>query len=386
MESSKKTGTGFKTGGVTALAAGHATHDTYSGFLPALLPLFIKYMAFSKSEAGLLSVFVQAPSLIQPVIGHAADRKNLYKLVFFTPAITAVLMSCLSIMPGFWWLALVLILVGFSSSALHAVGPVITGKISGANLGKGMSFWMVGGELGRTLGPIIVVSAVRLAGFRNIYWLMAAGIGMSVFLYMRFKRLTIAHVDHPDRLPWKQALVQMRGVMIPLAVFLFIRSFMMVSITTFLPIFLTEKGEGLFFAGAALSILEGAGMAGALSGGSLSDRFGRRKVLLVSISGSSMLMLLFTFSSGPALFPVLILLGFTAFSITPVIMALVQESFPANRALANGIYMATSFVLRSVVVVIIGAIGDSMGLQTGYVISVCAMAGAFATVFFLPNK
>ena len=57
------------------------------------------------------------------------------------------------------------------------------------------------------------------------------------------------------------------------------------------------------------------------------------------------LMLLFlaaiTFSrlDGLALAPLLLLMGFVALSVTPVIMALVQESAPENRALANGIYM-----------------------------------------------
>lgn len=35
----------------------------------------------------------------------------------------------------------------------------------------------------------------------------------------------------------------------------------------------------------------------------------------------------------------LVLLGFTCLSNTPVMMASVQESFPQNRALANGFYL-----------------------------------------------
>jgi len=376
----------FKTGGVVALSTGHSTHDTYTGFLPALLPLFIENISLTRAEAGLLSVFTQAPSLIQPLIGHMADKRNLYKIVFFAPAITAGLMSITGLMGNFGWLALVLIMVGFSSAAMHAVGPVITGKLSGSNLGRGMSFWMVGGELGRTLGPVIVVTAIHIAGFRNIYWLMLGGIGMSLFLYLRFNNLTLEHVKNPDSLPWKDALVVMRRIMIPLSVFIFIRSFMMSSITTYLPTYLIDRGGSLFFAGASLSLLEAAGMAGALSGGSLSDRFGRRSVLIVSTLSASILMFLFTISKGFILFPLLILLGFSAFSITPVIMALVQESFPANRALANGVYMASSFVLRSIVVVIVGALGDKFSLHTAYLISSAAMLAGLGVIFLLPKK
>ncbi|MCD6118150.1 MFS transporter [bacterium] len=376
----------FKTSGVAAFSAGHATHDTFTGFLPALLPLFIENLSLTRAEAGLLSVFTQAPSLIQPVIGHLADKKNLYKIVFFAPAITAALMSITGLMGNFGWLALVLILVGFNSAAMHAIGPVITGKLSGSNLGKGMSFWMVGGELGRALGPVIVVTAVHAAGFGNIYWLMIGGIGMSLFLYLKFNKLTLEHTQSSDRLPWKDAIAVMRRVMIPLSVFIFIRSFMMSSITTYLPTYLIDRGGGLFFAGASLSLLEAAGMVGALSGGSLSDRFSRRSVLIVSTLSASVLMFLFTISKGFILFPLLILLGFSAFSITPVIMALVQESFPSNRALANGVYMASSFVLKSIVVVIVGILGDKYSLHTAYLVSSAAMLLGLGVIFFIPQK
>jgi FSR family fosmidomycin resistance protein-like MFS transporter len=50
-------------------------------------------------------------------------------------------------------------------------------------------------------------------------------------------------------------------------------------------------------------------------------------------------------------------------------MALVQESFPESRALANGVYMALSFGIRAGVVVVVGRIGDLWGLQMAFLIS-----------------
>jgi FSR family fosmidomycin resistance protein-like MFS transporter len=73
------------------------------------------------------------------------------------------MMSLLGMAPAYAVLALFLVVVGASSASLHAVGPVIAGNLSGRNLGKGMGFWMVGGELGRTLGPIVIVSAIQLS-------------------------------------------------------------------------------------------------------------------------------------------------------------------------------------------------------------------------------
>ena len=55
----------FETDRVLTISAGHAVHDTYTGFLPPLLPAFIEAFSLTKTEAGLLSVFNQIPSLLQ---------------------------------------------------------------------------------------------------------------------------------------------------------------------------------------------------------------------------------------------------------------------------------------------------------------------------------
>ena len=68
---------GFQTRRALVITAGHAAHDTYSAFLPPLLPVFIDKLALAKAEAGLLTVFLQGPSLLQPLIGHLGDRFDL---------------------------------------------------------------------------------------------------------------------------------------------------------------------------------------------------------------------------------------------------------------------------------------------------------------------
>jgi FSR family fosmidomycin resistance protein-like MFS transporter len=118
-------------------------------------------------------------------------------------------------------------------------------------------------------------------------------------------------------------------------------------------------------------VLEAAGVVGALLGGSLSDRLGRRVVLFVSLLATPLLMLLFMVVSGWLRFPVLLAMGFVGLSVTPVIMALVQESCPENRALANGTYMSLSFLIRSGVVVLVGAMGDAWGMSLSF--AACAL-------------
>lgn len=376
----------FQTKGVVSMAAAHAVHDTYTAFLPPLLPEFIRTMALSRAEAGLLSVFMQLPSLLQPVIGHLADRLSMRWIVILAPAITTSAMSWLGVAPDYATLAALLLLVGLSSAGLHAVVPVMTGKLSGRNLGRGMAFWMVGGEVGRTLGPLIVVTALRFLGLRGMPWLMAIGLAASAMLYLLLRDVAEpVHTARQDGVSWLSALKGMKKVMLPLVGIITLRAFMTVSVTTFLPTFLTDEGADLWLAGVSLSVLQAAGVVGAFLGGSISDLLGRRAVLAISMAASPVLLALFLGAGGWAQFPLLLGLGFVLLATTPVVMALVQESYPENRALANGLYMAMNFVIRSVVVVAVGWVGDLYGLRQAFLMSAVLMLVGIPLLLLLPG-
>ncbi|MBL7183543.1 MAG: MFS transporter [Anaerolineae bacterium] len=376
----------FQTDGVLTISAGHAVHDTYTAFLAPLLPAFIANLALSKTEAGILTVFIQGPSLLQPFIGHLADRVSLRYFFILAPTVTAAMMSLLGVATGYGMLALFLMVAGLSSASLHAVGPVMAGNLSGRSLGRGMGFWMVGGELGRTLGPILIVSAVRLLGLGGTPWLMIGGFLASAVLYIRLKDVPTRPANAGQGLPWRQALRSMGPLLVPLVGIIVARSFMTRSLTTYLPTFLSEEGADLWLAGASLSLLEAGGVVGALLGGTMSDRLGRRLVLFISMLTTPFLIFAFLTIDGWLQFPLLLVMGFTALSVTPVVMALVQESFPENRALANGVYMSFSFILGSVVVVVLGAMGDLFGLRLAFTASAVITLLGLPLILLLPRK
>jgi FSR family fosmidomycin resistance protein-like MFS transporter len=376
----------FQTGAVATVAAAHGAHDTYVAFLPSLLPIFIANLGLSKTGAGFLAVLPRWPSLLQPFIGHLADRTGLRVLFILAPAVTATLMSLAGVAPGYGILALFLLMVGVSSASLHATGPVIAGGLSGRSLGRGMGFWMVGGELGRTLGPVIAVTAVELLGLHGMPWLMLAGILASAALAVYFRNLPVQSTSAGQGLPWREALREMGPLMMPLAALTVVRSFMTGTLTTYLPTFLSEEGTGLWIAGAALSILEGAGTVGALVGGSISDRLGRRRVLFAAMLATPLLTFAFLAAGGWARFPLLLATGFTALSTSPIILALVQESFQENRALANGLYLGSTFVINSAVIVVLGFLGDLFGLRTAFVVGAIVPLVGLPILLLLPKK
>jgi FSR family fosmidomycin resistance protein-like MFS transporter len=378
----------FQTGRVATISAGHAVHDTYTAFLPPLLPAFVENLALTKTEAGLLTVFLQGPSLLQPFIGHLADRMSLRYMVILAPGVSATAMSLLGVAPGYAFLALLLMVAGLSSATLHSVAPVMAGRLSGTRLGRGMGFWMVGGELGRTLGPLVIATYFKLRpdSLAALPLLMAGGWLTSLLLYLTLRDVPGRLPSEGQSRPWRQALRVMGPLLVPLVGIVVARAFMSSALTTYLPLFLREEGAELWLAGIALSVLEAAGIVGALLGGTLSDRLGRRAILTASFVTTPLLMFAFLMTSGWLQFPLLLLLGLTSLSVTPVIMALVQESLPENRALANGVYMSLSFVIRSGVVVVVGAMGDLWGMRLAF--TACATIALLGLPFliWLPSR
>ena len=124
----------------------------------------------------------------------------------------------------------------------------------------------------------------------------------------------------------------------------------------------------LTLATGALALYELAGVVGALAGGTLSDRFGRRRIVALAAIFSAVFMLIFVHVDGPLLIPVLLGLGATSLSVGPVFQALVQDQLPDNRSTASGLYMLYEYGVRASNILIAGMLGDALGLQTAFVV------------------
>jgi FSR family fosmidomycin resistance protein-like MFS transporter len=377
-------GSQFETGQVLAIAGSHLLHDTYVSFVSPLLPLIIAKLSLSLTLAGTLAIFPQLPSLLQPLIGYLADRTNLRYFIILAPAVTVTLMSLIGLVPSYGLLAILLLVVGLSSASFHAPSPALVGQLAGSRLGRAMGLYMTGGELGSAIGPLLAVSAVSLWTLEGSYRLVFLGLLASLILYRRLRDIPI-HVRPQQAGSLRHTLQKMRGLLPSLVGIILARNLLLAALSAYLPTFLTMEGASLWLAGASLSILQLAGGTGVLVGGTLSDRWGRRRVLLVMMTAAPLLMLALLLARGWLLLPVLAALGFAAISTSPVVLAVVQEHSPDNRATANGLVMAILFVSYSLLVLAIGALGDHLGLRTAFTWSALIALLGMPLAFFLPE-
>ena len=336
------------------------------------------------TQAGFLSTVMQLPALLNPLIGVWADRFSVRWFIILAPTLTGVPMSLIGVAPCYGVLLLILFVTGISVSLFHVPSPVMIAKLSGMKTGRGMSIYMTGGELARTVGPLAAVGAVSVMGLEGFYPIMVFGPLMSLWLYFQFKDVAVNGGSQGAKSvfgTWKE----MRPVLLPLSIILAARGFMHAAITTFLPILILMETDNLWLAGISLTMVEAAGVVGILASGPLSDIIGRRRVLMICLIGAPIMLMAFLGLDGWLRYLALALTGMTLLSTTPVMLALVQEHSVTSPAAANGIFMMVSFIARSAIVVLVGFMGDRIGLPTTYVCAALLGAAGIPFILMLPK-
>jgi FSR family fosmidomycin resistance protein-like MFS transporter len=379
----------FQLGNVLTISISHLVHDIYSSFLAPILPLLIAKFELSLFWAGFLSVIGRLPSLLNPIIGILADKLSVRYFIIILPSITAVSMSLLGVAPSYVVLAILCFIMGVSSTLFHVPGPVMIKQVAGDRVGKGMSFYMLGGELARTLGPMVILGAVSLWGLEGSYRLFPFGIMASLVLYFRVRNIKISDdfKKNETRTGLKTTFTRYLPFFVILVGITFPRAFMKSALTTFLPTYLNlVKGESLWISGISLSIVQLAGAFGTFFCGSISDKIGRKTTLLIISSASPVLMLMFLMVKGLYIIPLLVLIGFSIIGSTPVLLALVQDMNSDRPAFMNSIFMTISFLLTAVATMIVGVMGDYIGLERTFWVSAFLGFGSLPFVLKLKSK
>lgn len=374
----------FRTRPVVAVSAAHLIHDIHSAFLAPLLPLLIDRLGLSLAAAGWLEVARRSPALLNPVVGLLADRMCVKYLVIFAPAVTAVTMCLLGVAPSFPVLMALLLIGGLSAVVFHVPAPVLIKHFSGDRTGRGMSFFMFGGEMARTLGPLLITSVVATRGLGGSVLLLPLGLTATLALW-----LLLRHLEPPPRNGRESMAGTVAGarrhapLLIGIGGFMLLRQGIKMALTLYLPTYLTSRGETLWVGGLALALLQFAGAAATFAVGYLADHFGHRRTLAAIGVLTPVATVALAFAGGWVLAPLLLVSGFLIFASGPIVLALVQDAGSDHPAFMNSLFMTLNWLTSAGMILVVGSLGDRIGLEATYRVTAALSLLAVPFLFLL---
>jgi MFS transporter, FSR family, fosmidomycin resistance protein len=373
---------------MAALSSGHLCTDIAQGSVPALLPFLIvhDHLSYAAASALVLAATISS-SVIQPVFGHLSDRMSLPWLMPLGPALGGLGIALAGFAPSYGLLFAAILLSGVGVAAFHPEGSRFANYVSGARRASGMSLFSVGGNLGFALGPVVVTPALLAFGLHGTLlvllptWLMAAVLAHELPRLKGFRTDVVAgRVQRGEQPEAWGAFTVLSGVIA-------LRSFVYFGLVTFIPLyFIHELHSSKALGNAALSAMLLGGAAGTLIGGPLADRFGRRTVLIGSMTVTPPLVV-GLLASGPALAIVFAALaGAATIATFAVTIVMGQELLPGRLGVSAGVTIGLSIGLGGLGAPLLGLLADAHGLHSVFVVIAILPVLALLLSLALPSR
>ena len=369
---------------IAALSAGHFATDFSNGVLPAMLPFLVGRFDLSYTRAGgLMLASAAASSLVQPLFGHWSDRRGASWLLPGGVLLAGFGMA-LAASAGSYWLCVAFVLVsGFGTAAYHPEGTKFANFVSGRKRASGMSLFSIGGNLGVALGAASTAPVLLVFGRWGGLLLAAPAVVVAVVL---IRSLPYLERFAPDRRRAREGAGRDRpGAFALLLGVISLRNVGWFGLLTFVPLWAVALGHSESYGSNLLSLMLLAGGVGTLLVGPLADRVGRRPVLLASVVLTPPLTLVYVAVGGTAGIVALGLVGACVVGTFGLIQVMAQEYMPNRLGLASGISIGLGLGLGGVAAAALGAVADSVDLETALYLCATIPAAAIVLVALLPS-
>ena len=381
------------------ITIGHGLTHWYPATFYLLLPLIGSELGLSYSEIGLIMTCQYIASAVANVPGgvlvDTVGRKGLlmavslfwvgfpYLLIGFTHSY-AMLLICVA-------------LVGFGNSLWHPTAiPTLANRYPDRK-GLVLSLHGMGGNVGDAIAPVVIGAALAVFSWRHVVVLNVAPglvVALLMFAYMGTLRLGVRKVPAAE----SQSLAQYaRGLgellrnraLVLLALGSSFRTMTQSALLTFLPVYLArEMGYSPARMGACLFALQAAGFAAAPVAGHLSDRMGRKQIILGAMATTAVVLAGMALAGTSPVFVALIaVLGFFLYATRPVIQAWLLETTPKHMGGSSiGVLFGAQALGAALGPYLAGLVADRYGLSASFYFLAATIVVANVIVFWTPHR
>lgn len=361
----------------------HTTNDLFGAFLTPLLPRLQTFFGSNYASVSLLvAIYSLTSSLLQPVAGLIADRYDRRMLAALGPLLVALGCGLMGYMPNPFVLAILLGVSGLGSALFHSAGAALVGQYAPpGRKGFWLSFFGSSGYVGLTLGPIVSLGIVSSAGMDAE---AASGVGLQRLAWLIPLALLPAFLllrqAPPTKIKTKPSTFRdlarvFRGQVARLWALATLRNIAFMSFSTTIPYWFVQRGIPetlspgqpwwLLTTTLALTVYNIAATAGAFLGGTLSDRFGRKAILVSTMVFAIPLyagLLIVPPETAWLYLPLLALTGALMNAGIPVAVVMAQEHEPTQIATVSGLLMGFTWGFAGLFYGVIGPLVERFGV------------------------
>ncbi|RNB84679.1 MFS transporter [Brevibacillus fluminis] len=354
-----------------AISLVHLFNDTIQAIVPAILPIFKDSMRLTYMQSGII-VFAlnMTSSVMQPVVGMFADRRPTPIILPIGMGFTFLGVLGLALAPNYWLVLLSVLLIGLGSAVFHPEASRVANMAAGSRRGLAQSIFQVGGNSGQSLASVMTALVFAPLGQIGAIWFtLVAAFGIFVQgriakwygNYLRTNELArkknAARTISPERKKKITFAIYM------LIFLVFARSWYQSGITIYYPFYLMDKfGISLDKAQMYIFLYAAAGAVGTFMGGPLSDKFGRRNLLMFSLLGTAPLALILPYANAFWAFVILLFNGFILLSSFSVTVVYAQDLIPGKVGTVSGLVTGLAFGLGALGAVGLGGLIDKFDL------------------------
>jgi FSR family fosmidomycin resistance protein-like MFS transporter len=346
------------------LSLAHLVTDIYMPVITAILPLLIAERGLSFFLAGLMvTSYNLTSSATQPVFGYLSDRYGKQVHVSISLLISAVFISLIGVVSSYPLLLACAALAAIGHACFHPNAlSIVSRAADNMNRGKVTAVFVVGGNIGYALGPIVAGGIVYLFGLPGLLFLLIPAAIMALILRKLLPPSKAAPADHlPPAASLSLADLRPVGLLFAASTF---RAWAVFSAIAFFPPLLISRGYDLFTADLLVTLMLFAGVAGQLIGGALADRYGKKEFTLTGLLCSVPFLVLFLRFDGIGSVIALIIFGFLLWSSFAVTVAMSHELLPSRVGMASGLMLGVAIGAGGIGVAVNGVIADMYSLST----------------------
>lgn len=346
------------------LSGAHFINDMYANFLPQLLPFLLSSRGFSLTQgANMVALFTISASFLQPFFGYLVDMKGQRWLVSVGTLWMALLLGLSGLIPSYPLLLLVITLAGLGTAAFHPQASAMIGHIGGSRKGLILASFIALGNLGLAVSPLIYLPMFSHFGIRTTWVVIFPGVLTTLLLYFLAPSQEAQKENEPGLGQVFAALGRASGELGKLMLVVAIRSLVHTGLMILLPLYFLARNYSPAVTGSLVFATLAIGAVGGVIGGYISDRFGRKPLIVGSLGLASVVFYGFLNTSGAISFVLLGLGGMCLLSSFSVTVAAAQDVIPENKAMASGLSLGFAIGMGGLAVSPLGRYADLHGVE-----------------------